>query len=288
MNQIDISYFKAVIDQLPRDVQQKALQWYETNDDSIKAELSPSLQNVAHPKGISRYRFLASDDEINQTIFDVAFKKIPNQMIPSEASCPCWKKVCWIDTPRQISLFFRNPYGKILISIVFIFCCCVTGYKAYQVTAGFIASSLPFVINHTPQQIFHIFNTAMKSLEWIFNHDLEILFCTWATQTIILRLPEIPFLTSVVRKMNLVSFAWRIFVSETETITKFFLYNSITGFFKIWQNCNDMSLYLRDFAERSEVEIRALSKPKAYQLWVQTLRNIHFERPEVQQALFQL
>lgn len=282
--------FRAVQDQAFRE---RVWTWLETQDDEGAGRILREVGDAANSTSATRYRFPSTAtprDQVIKKIFDAAFRQAPDRIIESaEASSgsylyPLWKRVIWIDAPNLIALVLEAPQVKIFATCALLFSGCIVAYQVYVATAATIqlvaASVMPFVINNTPLQIVRLFNTTMNAISWVFENPVLSFAGFWAARTVILWGPEIPYVSPALRNISLLD-VFVTLVGAPQNIFDFLWQVSIDSCVSIYNGMEGISQFFHDMEERAKVEKRAISKPAAYQLWVQmTLPNLRLIQPQ--------
>jgi hypothetical protein len=273
-----INYVNIVIGTLNLDIQEKVLHCLQNKNEAQAEEILLNLHLVIYPTSKLRYRFAppSKQDQLIKTIFDFAIKKAPNIVLQAAETptYPLWKRAVWIKVPQALGYTLKNTFFKLIISIAVMHTLIPVGYTAYGVTTNFLnARAIPLIINNTPIKIIRSANFAMTSLENAYKRQWEVLAFVLIGRWIIMKMPEIPYLTAFARVVN-PFIIFQIIWMGPMTVGNF-IGTTCYDISKFgWNSCTNVGLFLIDSAEKSDAERIACAKPQAYTLWVESLQKI--------------
>lgn len=248
-------------------------------DEEPATALVSQLNGVLYPTSSKRYRFTegVNKDQLLKAIFEASFKKSSEAVISAAeaegrkaAAYPLWKRVLWIQAPEMTAAVIGNIVVKVVISIAIIYYSSAFGYRAYEATTFvFTAKVIPFVINNTPLVAIRALNQVLAALDWTYSNPFKVVGYVWITQTAINYLPEIPYVSPMVRTMNV----WNIFMAIAGTplsVGQFISETSVSAATTVWYGIDNISLFCRDVATKSRAEQLMASKELACQLWLES------------------
>jgi len=254
----------------------------QSKEESEKIEekaklLIKEFHGLQRIKSSSRYKFTAisAKNELLKIIFDQSFNRNSNAIIEEVKKIdpkykPLYsplKKVCQIQIPKTSAKVFGNPLVKIALSISIIYISFLTLYRCSNVIRDvLIRKVVPIAINNIPVQFFNASNVIANRVGWVAKYRLLILLGVVGVKNGIRCLPEIPYLTRAINRLNLIKIYRALFIS-TETIFQFALKNSLNTIVMGWKLSTSISVSLNDIANRSEKECLHASKEKALIVW---------------------
>ena len=263
---------------------EKISQWIQSSLID-KSENTQEVEDCANrifqefPALRSRKRFHFSSETQRETLLKIVFQQSflhgSDQLIVAaeriepkkESFYPNWKKVCWIKIPKATAIILNDTVFKIAISIAAAVIYCFGAYVVYQATTHFVAAKMiPFFINNTPIQVIRLGNYIFDAKDLILANLFLTILGIGAVRFMILRMPEIPYVTRVARMIDL----WSVLVflaRGPSTISHFFVDTAIDVLSFGWHRCEDMSNFFNRIAQNTDDERLNISKKKAYEIW---------------------
>lgn len=265
--------------------QQETVQWvYDALDqtssrENVESRAKPLLEKLDNNRtDKTRYQFgepLTARETALKLIFNMSFAAQPDEIIaaaesfhPEQAAFyPRWKKVCWIHIPNLTADVLNNVFVKVILSVIVLYKSSRAFYAAYAVIPALIARSIPFIINNTPLVVFRAANSVLDLKELAYQNMLKILFFTWASQQIILRLlPEIPHVTPLARRFSIRS-TISMLTNSPQTIYDFVIDLACDAATFTGHNCTELANSIKGRASQANDERMATCKAKAFQVW---------------------
>lgn len=229
----------------------------------------------------TRYQFgdpLTDRERALKLIFNLSFTAQPDEITAAAellhpeqtAFYSRWQKVCWIDIPNLTAYVLNNPLFKVVLSVIVLYKSGKACYAAYAATPALIARSIPFIINNTPLFVIRAANSVLDLKEFSYGGIVVILFFTWAGQQIVLRLPEVPYVTPLARRfsiMSALSTLNTILNNSPQTIFDFVITTAFDAATFTWSNCTEIANSINGRASQASDERVAICKAKAFQVW---------------------
>lgn len=177
------------------------------------------------------------------------------------------RKVFAIHLPKGLGVVLHNPVFKIAATIASVYFTWKYSLAAYTYTTDLMQKKIiPFAINNLPEQFFQGVNKVIDVKEYIWNNWLSVLFYTWLTREVIIRLPNIPYITATARTINIASLFWMI-MGAPETIYYFAYYKARDAAVFTWTQCNQMGSFMHSVADDNAKERLARCEEKINTLW---------------------
>jgi hypothetical protein len=225
----------------------------------------------------TRYQFgdpLTSRERLLTLIFNMSFTDQPDAITaaaetlhPEQAAFyPRWKQVCWIQIPTLAAGVVNNLFVKIILSAIVLYKSGRACYAAYAVIPSLVARSIPFIINNTPLVFFRVTNAVLDLKEVAYRNILQILFFAWAGQQVILRLPEIPYVTPLAQRFSVMS-AISMLTNSPQTLYDFAMDTARNAATFTWSNCTELANSINGRASQASDERLAIRKAKAFHVW---------------------
>ena len=220
-------------------------------------------------------------------VFNEAFKNKPQEVIQAaEKAFPDekqlyspWKKVVWIDLPKMGANVTGNFFFKLAVAIAALYFTTKACNHIYSKIVQGVGHAIPYVINHTPVQVFRVGNKLLDIKDAAFNYKYRIIFFSAIAKGVVHILPTIPVVTPTIKAISIWKIFQTLFLTGTETTAKFIKDTANGSYNFVWGQCNNLSGIFREFAENNEREQFDLAKPKVFALWTKIVAETAPEMP---------
>lgn len=261
-------------------VKNSTIDWLQGEGEGDSGAILAAIRDGGSQTSKTRYRFPEEDPatEIFKAVFAVAFQRAPDQIIARADKLTekplslKVKRVVWIDLPNAVGEILGSTLARAAFTAAIVLTGCYVAYSSYVATAALCSTRIvPLLINHTPTQMVRIFTFFRDLMDQLYRYPFRVVGAACAARWVILRAPRIPYLTPLGEAIDPVSLCFMLFGSP-HTIGTFLMNTSLVSATHVWNATGDAGALCRELAQKSKRTLFP-SKEKAYQHWVDSLRN---------------
>jgi hypothetical protein len=255
---------------------QSSLITHEQSDEETEVQAKAILKNLKHLKATSSKRYRFKEATAREELLSYIFKRslaTPAGLEITERFAsdqnrlyPTWKKVIWIQIPKNTALSLNNTKVKIVVTATFTVLTLLISRAAYHALKNFMQGPIPLNV---------IRYISLKTMA-LYQNFLEI---NWTKPRIAVSVLGIgliklalsagitgPSFTTIVKTM-FVFLSKLNFTLEHQGINSFLLLQALSIMTFGWKTCVTISQSCNKIAHNSEQERLALCKEQALPLW---------------------
>lgn len=230
----------------------------------------PALRNLR------RYQSCRTErGELLKLIFEESYRHNPDALIAAaqrveskENFYPLWKEYCLIGIPKACGDIFGNEFIKIVLAFALTKNLVPYGNKAFFAIDQCVSKTTQIFIRHGPTQVAQLDTLISQAKQLIFA-SLPIVFDIFIgaalVKFVILKLPEIPYVTKIARKVNLLTAFFFVFGFAAVPTVLYY-----RAQYTVHYTSSYISFFLKSISRRAENEKLAICKERAFTI----LKNI--------------
>jgi len=235
-----------------------------------------SEANLNPNNNSKRYQFtaLTNREKLLKLVFEASFHQMPDALITAAQRCDkkssrfysYSKNICQIKIPYAIGAITGNTLIKVVVVIATLYPSYLLMHSAYTGTTLLVKRIIPIIVKHTPTFILHRKKDLVHVVNTVTKNWFIVIGCAWIAREIIIRLPNIPYVTTFASKIDL----WLIFnilCNSPQTVGEFAIETALNGADFICSQCDLVSAFFNEISRKAESEQLSITKVKTYAVW---------------------